>query len=124
MSVAVSERRRRYKNGLWAEFAAEIFLIVKGYRILERRYKAPVGEIDILAVKNNTLIAVEVKARRDAESALYAVTPKSRERIERAVSYYISRRPQWADKDVRFDVITIKLPFFIAHMDNAWRPRS
>lgn len=124
MNVAVSERRRRYKKGLWAEFAAEIFLMVKGYRVLERRYKTPVGEIDILAAKKRALVAVEVKARGDTQSALYAVTYKNRSRIERALSYYISRHPQWADKDVRFDVITIKLPFFIAHIDNAWRPRS
>ena len=86
MSVTTKERLKRYRSGLWAEFVAEVFLMVTVYRILERRYKTPVGEIDILACRKNTLIAVEVKARRNRRDALYAVTGASQGRIERAVS--------------------------------------
>ena len=113
-----------YQKGLWAEALAKIFLIVKGYRILKCRYKTPVGEIDILASKKNALIAVEVKARQSFEDAITAVQANTKNRIARALEYFITHNPKWADKDLRFDVITIKLPFFIRHIDNAWRPRS
>ncbi|MEM6780384.1 MAG: YraN family protein [Pseudomonadota bacterium] len=113
-----------YQKGLWAEALAEIFLRLKAYRILEKRYKTPVGEIDILATRKNTLIAIEVKARKSREDALYAINTKTQNRIVRALEYYVSHNPKWADKNFRFDIITIKLPFFIAHVDNAWRPRS
>ena len=56
-----------YKYGIFAEYVVAVYLILKGYRILEKRYKTKVGEIDILAVKGRDLIAFEVKARRKQE---------------------------------------------------------
>jgi putative endonuclease len=117
-------RVQTYRKGLWAESLGAAYLAVKGYRILARRYKTPVGEIDILAEKGGVIAAVEVKARDRMEDAMTAVTPHSRGRIERAALHYIAGHPQYAGRSIRFDVITIKLPFFIRHIDNAWRPRA
>ena len=44
-------------------------LIAKGFRIVARRFKSPVGEIDIVARRRSLLIFVEVKARPDLEEA-------------------------------------------------------
>lgn len=118
------ERAQRYRKGLWAETLAALFLVLKGYTILARRFKTPVGEIDILAAKGATLVVVEVKARDSVAKAMDAVTPHSRGRIERAAQFFLARHPVHAEKNIRFDVITIKLPFLICHIDNAWRPRA
>lgn len=117
-------KKQTYQKGMWAENLAELFLKIKGYRIIERRYKTPVGEIDILAMKHAALIAVEVKARDSHDDAAYAVTPKTQNRIARAMDFYLSQHSYHVGRDIRFDVITIKSPFFIRHIDNAWRPRS
>jgi Holliday junction resolvase-like predicted endonuclease len=57
------ERRLAFRFGLTAESRAAAYLIAKGYRILARRFKTPVGEIDIVARRRGVLVFVEVKAR-------------------------------------------------------------
>jgi len=54
-------------------------LRLKGYRILARDYRVPMGEIDILARRGGTLVAIEVKARGDQASASEAITPRQRQ---------------------------------------------
>ena len=118
-----------YDRGVRGELYARIFLILKGYKILETRFKTPVGEIDLIARQKNTVVFVEVKARYNHAKALESITPKMRGRIERAASYYMARHRKVSDCDMRFDLIalrpfSIKSPFFITHLDNAWRPTA
>ena len=55
----MSERRvRAYRQGLLAETAAALLLRLKGYRIIARRYRTPVGEIDLVALKGKRLAFV------------------------------------------------------------------
>src|SRR6266566_1510804 len=60
------QRRAAFRRGLSAETRAAVLLVVKGYRILARRWQSPVGEIDIVARRRRVLIFVEVKARAAA----------------------------------------------------------
>ena len=57
------ERQVAFRTGISAESRAAAFLIAKGFRILARRYRTPVGEIDIVARRRKLLVFVEVKAR-------------------------------------------------------------
>ena len=50
--------------------------MLKGYRILARRYRTPHGEIDIVARRQQLIAFVEVKARASLDDAAYAVTPR------------------------------------------------
>jgi Uncharacterised protein family UPF0102 len=57
----VSEKRSKaYRHGLLAETVAALLLRLKGHRIVARRYKTPVGEIDLVALKGQRLAFVEV----------------------------------------------------------------
>jgi putative endonuclease len=59
------ERRvRAYRSGLFAETIAPIMLRLNGHRIVARRYKTRVGEIDLVALKGRRLAFVEVKRRK------------------------------------------------------------
>lgn len=82
---------RAFGAGRWAEHAAALFLRFKGYRILARRYKTPVGEIDLVAERGRTLAFVEVKWRPTARAALEAIPPRQRDRVSRAANWYLSR---------------------------------
>ena len=69
-----SERRGRsaqiaFRAGISAESRAAAFLIAKGFRILARRWRSPVGEIDIIARRRRLLVFVEVKARERLDDA-------------------------------------------------------
>lgn len=114
------KRNNSYYKGLWAENYAELLLRLKGYGVLERRYKTPFGEIDILARQGKSLVCVEVKCRKDADSALEAVDPYSQKRIVAAAEFYRARQAKYQDYSVRFDVMTVVSYFGVRHHKNAW----
>lgn len=110
-----------YKKGMFAEYVAIIFLVLKGYRILKHRYKTRYGEIDVVARRGHVIAFIEVKSRKTEEGALEAVHPKTQRRIENAAKDFISRNSQLCgNSSFRFDVITVSKPFRIKHLDNAW----
>lgn len=113
-------KKKTYDHGIMAEGAAELFLRAKGFDILKRRYKTPVGEIDIVAVDGEYLVFAEVKGRQSLEDAMYAITPKMRERIHAAAGYFITEHPAHAMRPMRVDVLAVKLPFNIRHLENAF----
>lgn len=112
---AASERR-----GRWGEMAAVWTLRAQGYAVLERRYKTPVGEIDLVARRGRIVAVVEVKTRTDGAGEL--VGARQRHRIERAAGVLLRRRRDLANAAVRFDVIIV-LPWRLPrHLRDAWRP--
>src|ERR1041384_7179748 len=78
---AAPERQVAFKFGLSAESRAAAYLIAKGHRIVARRWRSPVGEIDIVARRRGTLIFVEVKARERLDDAAEAVILRQQRRI-------------------------------------------
>jgi len=117
----VSKVQTSYSKGVLAEKAAIKHLKRDGYKILEERYKTKFGEIDIIAEKDGLIAFIEVKAHQSVEASLYAVTPKSRRRIEQSALWFLSEKPDYAGFDMRFDVIVLKDgEESIEHLDNAW----
>ena len=119
-----NKKIRAYRAGLWAETLAALYLQAAGYRIVKRRYKCRAGEIDLIARKGRVLVIIEVKARRNMRDALEAVSPRNRQRVERAALVFLSQNPFYQDHDMRFDILALALPFSIQHLDNAWQARS
>jgi hypothetical protein len=75
------ERQIAFRTGISAESRAAAFLIAKGFRILARRWRCPLGEIDIVARRRRLLVFVEVKARESLDDAAWSVTERQRTRI-------------------------------------------
>ena len=61
---------RNIKLGRLGEDIAKKFLEEKGYKIIGRNYKNKYGEIDLIALKENTLTFVEVKTRLSEQFGL------------------------------------------------------
>ncbi len=116
------ERQRAYRWGLSAEGWASLYLRLKGYRILERRYRAPVGEIDLIAARRGIIAFIEVKARTERLDAIEAVGPKSRRRIIATASHWGSKYPQFADFSWRYDIIAMVPGRWPHHLIDAFRP--
>jgi putative endonuclease len=102
-----TERRLAEARGRWAEGVAALFLRLKGYRILARRAKTPVGEIDLVAARAGVLAFVEVKARRRRDEGMWAVAPHQMRRITRAARYWLAGQPAFSGHDCRFDIIVV-----------------
>lgn len=114
------QKKKTHDRGIMAEGAAELFLRAKGFQILARRYKTPVGEIDLIALDDQYLVFIEVKARPSLDEAMYSITPKMRERINAAAGHFTASFPEYADRPCRVDVMAVKLPFTIQHLENAF----
>lgn len=100
-----ARRVKAYRSGLIAESVVALLLRLKGHRILARRYKTPVGEIDLVALKGKRLAFVEVKRRKKFEDAIHALPARARRRIVRAAQYWLAGHPGFTGHDISFDVV-------------------
>jgi putative endonuclease len=95
-------RRSALRLGHHAEWLAAGFLMLKGYRLVARNYGGTVGnsskggEIDLIMRKGDVIAFIEVKARRETEMALTAVTPGKIRLVSRTVRLWLTRNP-WAN---------------------------
>src|SRR5256885_3096104 len=101
------ERQVAFALGLSAERRAAALLIAKGYRIVARRFRSPVGEIDIVARRRGTLVFVEVKARGRFDDAAEAVIVRQQHRIIAAAEAWLATHPNDINCDMRFDVMLV-----------------
>ncbi len=115
-------RRRLGQEG---ESAAEEYLRHKGYRIVARNLRSPVGELDLVAEDGQVLVFVEVKARRtDAfGGAIHAVHRRKQEKLIRLAVQYLARH-HIKDRLCRFDVVLLQgtdtVGSQIEHIQNAF----
>jgi putative endonuclease len=111
------ERQVAFRTGISAESRAAALLIAKGFRILARRWRSPVGEIDIIARRRSLLVFVEVKARDTLDDAAWSVTERQRSRIIAAAEAWLARNADDRIQDIRFDAMLVapgRIPRHIA----------
>lgn len=84
--------------------------LAQGYRILERNYRCPLGEIDLILARDDLIVFLEVKTRHgnDFGEAWEAVTPAKQQRIQRVAVWYAKALDR-EGCSYRFDVFTIRL---------------
>lgn len=115
-SDAHGERLQRYRRGRRAEWLAAAMLLLRGYRILDRRQQTPYGEIDLIAVRGRRLAFVEVKRRSTRLEAEAAITRRQAARIARAAEFWISRHERYREYERGLDAIFVlprRLPSYI-----------
>ncbi|MDP2699181.1 YraN family protein [Thalassospira sp.] len=111
-------RRIAERGGRVAELMCRIWLRLTGHRILASRYRCRAGEIDIIATKNNILIAIEVKRRANHTTALESISRRQQQRIAKSLEIYAGQNG--FDGDLRCDVMTVGHRMGIRHLKNAW----
>lgn len=118
--VNKTTRQKAYRKGYIAEYIAAIFLLIKGYRICNMRYKTKLGEIDIIARKGNLAIFIEVKARATRQLGVDAVSYQSQNRIRDASDLWLAkqRNPQLISQ--RYDIIVMTPWGFPTHFLDAF----
>jgi putative endonuclease len=101
---------RRQSLGHLGESLAATFLEKIGYTILERNWRTPYGEIDLITQRDEVIAFVEVKTRtsRSLGPPEISITPRKQEHMRCAAEYYIQQHPELI-KDWRIDAITIQL---------------
>lgn len=106
--------------GRWGERKAADWLRRRGYRILERNFRCRFGEIDLIAVRGDFLVFVEVKLRRDDRygAAAEFVDARKQQRVRTAAELWLQRHPT-EERQPRFDVIEVYAP----HGTRTWLPK-
>lgn len=102
--------RRRVELGRLGETLAANVLVTKGYRLIERNYRCPLGELDIVTAKGDILVFVEVRTRRGQQFGTpeESITTKKKEHLIAAAQSYLQDK-QLGDVDWRIDVVAVEL---------------
>lgn len=113
------------RTGRQGEALAEQHLKARGMRVLERNYRTPHGELDLVCRAGDTLVFVEVKTRKAGSRAAphQALTAAKRARLVRAAAQYLSATGGW-DAPCRFDLVEVVAPGApdqaVRHIENAF----
>jgi len=118
----MNKRAAAETRGRRSETLAAWALRLKGYRILARRQKTPLGEIDMVALPLfGPVCFIEVKARGDLGVAALSVAPQQRTRIARAANLYLAGKPALMARGARFDIMAVAPGRWPRHHADAWR---
>jgi putative endonuclease len=106
----VEKKRQTSLQGKRAEDYAVKLLSGQGYKVIDRNFHSKFGEIDIVAVKDECLVFVEVKARWSQKFGKpeEAVTPSKLWKIGRTGEYYSLLHPKLSKK-LRIDVVALEI---------------
>jgi putative endonuclease len=111
-----------YDKGVIGEEKALSCLLNKGYALVKTRYRFKGGEIDLIMTKDQTLVMVEVRVRKNIYLAAESVTPLKRQRLTITAEHFIMHHPTMLDSFpfVRFDVVLINKEGELNHIENAF----
>jgi putative endonuclease len=114
----------RTSQGREGETRAAAALEAKGMRIVARNFRSRSGEIDIIALENDTIVFVEVKtwARYGLEDLRLGVDKKKQGRIIETAKYFLREHRKYNGMGIRFDVVFIG-PHDIVHLASAFMER-
>jgi len=115
------KRQRAEREGRRGELAAELYLRAKGWSVLARRRKTPLGEIDLVVRRARTVAFVEVKWRKLASDLDIAIDEYRLRRVAAAAEAVAHEYAQHGE-DLRVDVILLAPGRLPQHIVNAWQP--
>ncbi len=104
--------------GSYGEELAAVYLKSCGYKIEERNYRCKLGEIDIIAIKNNYICFIEVKSRYDEKfgAPVFAVTHKKQVKLLQLAQIYICHK-KFFNCFYRFDIVEV----FFNRLDSGYK---
>lgn len=102
------KQTQRIAIGKWGEAQALKFMEEHGYALLQRNYRSPDGEIDLVMVKGRELVFVEVKTRSSNNFGPpeEAVDDEKLDHLDAAAEWYIDAHKEFSE-NWRLDVIAV-----------------
>ncbi|MFP4011048.1 MAG: YraN family protein [Spirochaetaceae bacterium] len=95
------------EKGRGGEADAAAYLEQHGYRILQKNFRTPQGEVDIVAVQDDSVVFIEVKTwdRVPYEEVGLALSSRRRRRLRTASLEYLRRYPVFRSYARRFELL-------------------
>lgn len=97
------------KIGGFHEEKAIRYLKNNGFQIIKQNYRCKVGEIDIIALKENILRFIEVKYRENDfyGNPLEVVNKRKQNKIQKTAAWFLNENMQYVDMQCSFDVMAV-----------------
>lgn len=97
-------------KGRAGEAAAALVLEAEGYRLLARNFRGPAGEIDLVALRGDTIAFVEVKSwsALGLEDLADSIGARKRRRIVETSKIFLARNRQYSSMRARYDVLLMR----------------
>ncbi len=112
------------ETGREGEDKAALYLSQHGYTIIERNFRTRLGEIDIIALQNDTLVFVEVKhlPHGDIDTLSALLGKQKQQNIIKTAKCYLQKYRQYSNGYIRFDVLALDVPGLepVHHIVNAF----
>ena len=107
------------EKGQDAEKLASEHLEKQGLTLIERNFRCPRGEIDIIMEQGKTIVFVEVRYRKHTQFGTGAetVTKNKQSKLIMTAMYYLQKKPQYSNRPSRFDVVSITPELHGPHID-------
>lgn len=119
----MNTKQTAFQSGLCAEKKVIVLLKYHGFEIIKHRYRTSVGEIDIIALKDNVIHIVEVKHRSRLTEVRECLTQRQRRRIEQATEIFAAENPLFTNCSWQFDV-AFEVEDEIRFLECAWNPEK
>jgi putative endonuclease len=116
-------RNNRKSTGRSGEQAAAEYLIENNHKILERNFRSPHGEVDIISIGDGSVVFTEVKSwkRYGVEQLEYSISTRKRNRLVKTALWFLKANREYRDYSLRFDIIFIDMKDVgIRHMEHAF----
>lgn len=107
------KKQRSYYAGYAAELLAIIYYTIKGYRVLKWRYKSSAGEVDVVAVRRNVVVFIEVKYRKQKVQLDNVVSFYQRQRIKRSAECFIREYKSYQSCYTCYENFFYVPPFYV-----------
>ncbi len=106
-------------KGRRAEALALGYLRSQGLRLIARNYRCRAGEADLVMRQSGTLVFVEVRSRASSAFVIAKETVdwRKQQRLVRVAGFFLRERPEFADRPVRFDVVSVTRPNYRANLE-------
>jgi putative endonuclease len=99
----------RHRFGREAEERAAAYYRARGYRLVEKNFRAKRGELDLVLQRGGTLLFVEVKGRRRfwERHAWKTEWRKKEGSLRRAIAVYLQRRQHLEFDELRLEIVFV-----------------
>lgn len=115
-------RQAAWRRGRMAEWLAALALVLKGYRIIERRHRSRSCEVDIIAVRGRRVAFVEVKLRPTLDEAMQSIGNLQACRIADAAESWMWRHPRYREHEIGLDAVYVVPGRLPRHAPHALQP--
>jgi putative endonuclease len=116
----------RQHLGQKAENQALVYLEKQGLWLLQRNFRCPLGEIDLIMQDQEGIVFIEVRYRSNLEygNPIESVTKTKQQRLIRTACYFLKQKRGLESLNYRFDIIGINKTTHLEWIQNAFELRE